>query len=548
MNNNPLVSAVIIFLNGEPFIEEAIKSILDQTYSDWELWLVDDGSTDGSTRIAKDYAERYPSKIFYVDHPNHENRGMSASRNLGIAHSRGDYLALLDADDVWLPTKLEKQLELMALHPEVGMVYGPTHYWYGWTQNPADSKLDYIKDMRVKPGQVYNPPSLVKTLLKDGGVIPGNCSLLIKMALTRQVGAFEEKFRSIYEDQVFFVKVCLKAPVYISKDVVAKYRQHPDSACHTAEVTGDYHPEKPNPSHLAFLKWLEAYLQKEQVQDKGLWQILRLEFLKYRNLNLYKIRKYPDKLRKNFKTKLRAVARRVVPRSLYNSLKALYQGKNYTPVVGAVRFGDFRRLEPINWNFGFDRGLPVDRYYIENFLENNSKDVFGKALEIGDNYYTTRYGKDRITASEVLHVAEGNPAATMVGDLVTADFIPSDSFDCVILTQTLQLIYEPKVALQTVHRILKPGGVLLATFPGITHIGDQTWESSWYWNFTGYSAQTLFSEVFGAENIQVETKGNVLAATSFLQGLCAEELTPEELDYNDPAYQVLISVRAVKGS
>ena len=546
MNNNPLVSAVIIFLNGEPFLEEAIKSVLNQTYSDWELWLVDDGSTDGSTRVAKDFAALYPSKIFYVDHPDHANRGMSASRNLGIAHSRGEYLALLDADDVWLPTKLEKQLELMALHPEVGMVYGPTHYWYGWTQNPADSKLDYVKDLRVKPGRVYSPPELVRILLKDGGVIPGNCSLLIKMALTRQVGAFEEKVRSIYEDQVFFVKVCLKAPVYVSQEVVARYRQHPDSACHTAEVAGDYHPEKPNPSHLVFLNWLKTYLEKEQVRDKGLRQILRVEFLKYSNLNLYKMLKLPAKLKTTIKNKARSGARRFVPHSLYNSLKALYQGKNYKPVVGAVRFGDLRRLEPLNRNFGFDRGLPVDRYYVENFLETNSKDIFGKALEIGDNYYTTRYGKGKITASEVLHVAEGNPAATMVGDLTTADFIPSDSFDCVILTQTLQLIYEPKVALQTVLRILKPGGVLLATFPGITHIGDQTWASSWYWNFTGYSAQALFSEVFGAENITVETKGNVLTATSFLQGLAVEELSIEELDYNDPAYQVLISVRAVK--
>src|SRR6476469_9216712 len=178
MNDQNLISVVIIFLNAEKFLKEAVDSVLAQIYSNWELWLVDDGSTDGSTAIAKDYVGQYPSKIHYIDHPDHENRGMSASRNLGISKCKGEYLALLDADDVWLPAKLEKQLELMESHPEVGMVYGPTCYWYSWTKNPTDTGLDYIKDLGIKADVIYSPPALVEALIKDGGVMPGNCSLL----------------------------------------------------------------------------------------------------------------------------------------------------------------------------------------------------------------------------------------------------------------------------------------------------------------------------------------------------------------------------------
>src|SRR5215212_9963596 len=109
MSSKPLVSVVIPFLNTENFIQEAIESVVAQTYENWQLFLVDDGSTDDSTRIAQEYTESYPGKIFYLEHPRHQNCGVSASRNLGISYAKGEYVGFLDADDVWLPHALEQQ-------------------------------------------------------------------------------------------------------------------------------------------------------------------------------------------------------------------------------------------------------------------------------------------------------------------------------------------------------------------------------------------------------------------------------------------------------
>ena len=217
--------------------------------------------------------------------------------------------------------------------------------------------------------------------------------------------------------------------------------------------------------------------------------------------------------------------------------------KRYT---NRVRFGSLRRLTPISRTFGFDRGLPIDRYYIERFLSAHGGDIRGDVLEIGDDTYTRRFGGDRVKKSDVLHVSEENPKATIVGDLTCAAHIPSDSFDCVILTQTLHLIYDVRGALKTLHRILKPGGVLLATFPGISQMSYDRWRESWYWAFTHLSARRLFEEIFPTANVNVEVCGNVLAAIAFLHGLATEELRQEELDYRDAHYEVSILVRAVK--
>jgi SAM-dependent methyltransferase len=200
----------------------------------------------------------------------------------------------------------------------------------------------------------------------------------------------------------------------------------------------------------------------------------------------------------------------------------------------------------VSRQFGYGRGQPVDRYYIENFLARHARDIQGRVLEIGDDNYTRRFGGGRVTIRDVLHVKEGNTRATIVGDLTCADHILSDTFDCFIVTQTLHLIYDVQAAVQTIYRILKPGGVVLATFPGISQIGDDQWSDSWYWSFTGLSTRRLFEEVFPPANVEVETYGNVLAATAFLQGLAVEELHQKEVDYHDDKYQVLIAVRAIK--
>lgn len=216
------------------------------------------------------------------------------------------------------------------------------------------------------------------------------------------------------------------------------------------------------------------------------------------------------------------------------------------PPVGRVRLGDLRRTTPISRVFGYDRGQPVDRHYIEAFLARHATDIRGRVLEIGDDAYTREFGADRVTRSDVLHVENGNPRATFVGDLVTGDDLPAGAFDCVVLTQTLHLIYDARAAVHTLHRILRPGGILLLTVPGISQLASDRWGATWYWSFTTLSARRLLTEAFPADGVTVEAHGNVLTTVAFLHGLAVAELRRDELSQHDPQYPMLITARAVK--
>lgn len=211
-----------------------------------------------------------------------------------------------------------------------------------------------------------------------------------------------------------------------------------------------------------------------------------------------------------------------------------------------VNFGSFSGVEPISRHFGYERGLPIDRYYIESFLRKHSADVHGRALEIGDASYCRQFGGARITRQDVLHIHKDAPEATIVGDLAEPGVLPSDSFDVAVITQTLHLIYDMKSALVELRRSLKPGGVLLATFPGITPIAHDEWGKTWYWALTPLAADRLFGEVFGPGNIEVQCYGNAFAATAFVQGVAVEDVSRRKLDPVDPHYPVLIGVRAVR--
>jgi SAM-dependent methyltransferase len=218
------------------------------------------------------------------------------------------------------------------------------------------------------------------------------------------------------------------------------------------------------------------------------------------------------------------------------------------PRRGTVDFGALRRLTPVSRVVGFDRGLPIDRYYIDRFLGSHADDLKGRVLEIGDDRYTRRFGGAAITRSDVLHVVPGSPQATIVADLTRADEVPSSTFDCIVCTQTLQMIVDVDAALRHLARILKPGGVLLATSSGINRICRREGVDPWgeYWRFTTQSAERLFARAFPPTHVRAVAYGNVLAAVAFLHGLAAEELTVEELDYQDPDFEVLVAVRAVR--
>ena len=215
--------------------------------------------------------------------------------------------------------------------------------------------------------------------------------------------------------------------------------------------------------------------------------------------------------------------------------------------LGSIRMGDLRNLQPVSREYGFDRGQPIDRYYIDRFLAGHASLVQGRTLEVGDNAYTLRFGGARVTRSDVLNVNAGVPNTTFVADLAKGTGVPDAAFDCVILTQTLHLVFDVKSALRTLHRILKPGGTLLLTVPGtISQIEQGQWRSTWYWGFTSLSLERLFAADFPSPGIEITEFGNVLASVAFLEGLVAEEFSQTELEYRDELYPLLLAVRATK--
>lgn len=205
--------------------------------------------------------------------------------------------------------------------------------------------------------------------------------------------------------------------------------------------------------------------------------------------------------------------------------------------------GSLRSTKPVSSGWGFDRGRPVDRYYIESFLESRRQDMRGRVLEILNSDYADKYGA-AVERVEILDIDPANQQATIIADLAAADSIPTASFDCFILTQTLQLIYDMKSAIAHSHRILRPGGVLLVTIPAVSRLAGDGYID--YWRFTPASCARLFGEVFGAEQVRISAYGNVLSAVAFLEGMASEELSKRELDVIDERYPVLLTIRAVK--
>lgn len=273
----PRVSVILIFLDGEAFLEAAIASVLAQTMADWELLLVDDGSGPAATAIARRFAAEHPGKVFYLEHPGHQNRGMSATRNLGLSAARAEHVAFIDADDVWAPQKLAEQLAVMQAHPELGMVCGTVRYWRSW---------DGGGDVLIPTGHVLDqvvPPPQASLALYPLGKASAPCpsDLLLRRAAVEAVGGFEAHFtgpRQLYEDQGFLAKLYLASPVWFSSSVWLDYRQHDRSCMAEVNREGRYHEVR-----AYFLEWFEAYLaQHPELSSPAVAAALRRALAPYR--------------------------------------------------------------------------------------------------------------------------------------------------------------------------------------------------------------------------------------------------------------------------
>jgi glycosyltransferase involved in cell wall biosynthesis len=518
-----LVSVVIPCFNQATFLDEAIESVLAQTYPHFEAIVVDDGSTDNTAEVAA----RHPGVRLVRQHA---NRGLSAARNAGLRESAGDFVVFLDADDRLKPRALEIGLTALRAHPECAFVSGQVEL------TNHDGSLLRAAQHRVIDRDHHR-------MLLEGNPILSHATVMYRRQALDVVGDFDEQLDAC-EDYDLYLRITRRFKAYTHDECVAEYRRH----------GGNMHRDP--------ARMLRAALSALRKQRKAARRS-RADRRAYAHGVAHWRRELGGQLVDDLRDRVavrdfgRETRRRlrVLARHHPGGLRELRGGRPLphapvrgkvrrgAPAVGRVRWGDLRRLQPIGVEFGYERGTPIDRRYIEDFLARHADDVRGRVLEVADAAYTRRYGGSAVTASEVIHLERDNPEATIVGDLTALDHVPDASFDCIVMTETLQMIYDVRAAVATLRRILRPGGVVLATVPGMTNIDDS---DAWAWGFTVLSARKLFAEAFGEENVEIESRGNVLAATAFLHGLSAHELAPEEIDHPDPNYPMSIHVRAVR--
>ena len=522
------VAVVITTYNHARFLLQALHSVMAQAHRADEILVIDDGSTDDPAAVAAPCAG--------VTLVRQHNQGLAAARNTGLRAVRSDKVIFLDADDRLLPNAIADGLACFAAAPQCALVFG------------AHRRID--EGGQPLGGIVYQPvgPQPYLDLLR-GNAIGMHATVMYDRARLIELGGFDPALKRC-EDYDVYLRMTRSAPLSSHPNPVAEYR---------------WHGSNMSSNHREMLSWVLRVHAREKQAALALeasakaWRHGRWVWRNY----------YADQIlgatRKRW-TEEHSIGRAVhgvleaVSASPSTTLRALVRAARrrlgrHPPAsasdqprraLGSVSFGDLGDVRPISDDFGFDRGTPIDRFYIECFLRDNAADIAGRVLEVGDDAYSRRFGGPQVTQQDVLHVSADNPAATLVGDLSQAGALPADTFDCLVLTQTLHLIFDVRAAVAEMQRGLKPGGVVLLTVPGISPIDRGQWGAGWFWSLTAASATRLFAEVFGAAHVRVQSHGNVFAATAFLQGLAVEEIDTAKLSFHDPSYPVIVTVRAQK--
>jgi len=279
MSDTPLVSVIVPFLDVAPFLAEAIESVRAQTYSNWELLLCDDGATDGSSDIARAYAAREPERIRYLVHDGPAHQGASAARNLGLRHARGELIALLDGDDVWLPNKLVEQVAIMRGHPEADALYGLTELWHSWSGTGRDE----LPPSGVANGTLLGPRALLGGMLRRELLVPCTCSIVMRADAVRRAGGFANEFPGIYDDVAFYSRLSLVGSFLFVERQWDRYRQHAASTYAKVRQSGESHRAR-----LRFLTWLEGVIATSPArEDPELEAALRAALRRERHPRLF---------------------------------------------------------------------------------------------------------------------------------------------------------------------------------------------------------------------------------------------------------------------
>lgn len=515
------VSIVITVYNEEPrHLAEAIESARNQTIPATEIIIVEDGAR-------RDYTPVYgnASDLSII---RQKNQGLASARNTGLRAAKGRFILFLDGDDRLMPSALAFNLRRFETCPGAVMAYG------GYRMIDSDGSPSFQSRMPPLGTDAY------ATFL-EGNCIGMHATVLYRRDALLALGGFDASFRAC-EDYELYLRMARHGQIVPGSELIAEYRHH------GANMSGDRammlrtalrvldkqnahvasHPDWKRARRAGREGWKQYYArgQLAAVQDA---------------LASGKKRSHAVRGLGRMMTFIPFTTAKAGAMEILGRMKQRLRHSS-------VDLGDLRRITPISRHFGYDRGLPVDRRYIEDFLGRYSADIHGRVLEVGDNAYTMQFGKSRVEKSEVLHVDPEAPNVTYCTDLTEGKGIPDGTFDCIVLTQTLHLVYEFQKAVATLDRVLKPGGVLLLTVPGVSSIDKGEWGDTWFWSFTPASLRRLMETQFGKSAVEIASYGNVLTATAFLYGLAESDLRPHEYHVTDPQYPVIVTARVVKAA
>jgi glycosyltransferase involved in cell wall biosynthesis/SAM-dependent methyltransferase len=503
------VAVVITTFNDAHFLATALSSVVAQREAPREIIVVDDGSDENPEPILADF----PGARLLLK----ENGGLSSARNAGLRSARSEFIAFLDADDRLEPNAISDGLACFERVPQAVMVYGG-HRRIDVAGKPLSP--DFYQECSDDPFAD----------LLAGNIIGMHASVLYRRQALVDVGGFDSALRRC-EDYDLYLRLARDYRIASHPGIVAEYRWHGKNMSadkramlRAVRVVHDRFARQTGERRIAWVKGRRNW---------KLWYTKGQDF--YWGIP-------PDVVsaRKRARSVLRWLKRRAL-RYLPKTAQ-----RQWPPEIGNVNFGQLSTTRPISNDFGWERGTPIDRYYIEKFLATRADDINGRVLEIGDDAYSRQFGGDRVTKQDILHVDPANSRATLVGDLISPNVLPAIAFDCIVLTQTLQLIFELEQAVDRLYDALKPGGVLLLTVPGISQIDRQEWRSRWCWSFTEISIRRLFEIRFTSDALEVQAHGNVFAAIAYLTGAVLEDVDVVKLDVRDTAYPVVVTLRAKK--
>lgn len=561
-HQSPKISVLIHFLNAAKYLPQAIDSVLRQTFSAWELILVDGGSNDDSVAIAKHYQTERPDQIRVLEHAGATTLGIFSSRIWGAEAAHALILALLDSDDEWHPQFLERHYAIYqhVFAERPGMVYCPVAYWW---EDAACAAQSYVQPIPA-PG-LHEPPTLLIPFLEDGYQrSAANSAVMIARELVLQakplIGTANE---GMVEDQYLWSCLLTRMPVFVNPEPLVRYRQWGGSTCSTTIKT-----DKAKALREVHLRWLREHLRTSYHGDQQGELLQRVTQLAQRE---YPFSEQPQlehapapsispcrQAIQRGKRLLRDLIKPHLPEKSYRRLQQAYRvghdlfwfapNAAQTPLRRTFRLIKTRirfavKIAPLSEQWGYDRGVPLHRHFLDQFLREFADDIRGHCLEFQENSYTTKFGGLRVTAIDILHKEAGNAAATIVADLTQPNQIPSNRFDCIICTHVLHIVAELDVFIAELHRILKPDGVLLVAVPHISMNGLEWHE---LWRFTPEGLQTVLAKSFDSEAMTLRAYGNSLTAAGELRGVVTEEFTASELNTHDPRFASEICARAVK--